>query len=69
MVLTSKTLEFFQTFEYFLLRLLSENPGCPGGCAYLKEGETDSEVWCFSEGPYNPVYSCPSTTGSTTPGF
>ena len=49
--------------------MLSENPGCPGGCAYSKEGDTDSEVWCFSDGPYNPVYSCPTSTGSTSPGF
>ena len=58
-----------KTWKFIHFRLLSENPGCPGGCAYSKEGDTDSEVWCFSDGPYNPVYSCPTSTGSTSPGF
>ena len=50
-------------------RLLSENSSCPGGCGYTKDGDTDSEVWCFVEGPYTPTYSCPSaTTAGTTAG-
>ena len=43
-------------------RLLSDNPGCPGGCAYIKDGDSSSEVWCMGEGPYTPDYTCPSTT-------
>ena len=45
-------------------RLLSANPGCPGGCAYIKD--SSSEVWCMGEGPYTPDYTCTSTT--ETPG-
>ena len=47
-------------------RLLSDNPGCPGCCAYIKDGDSSSEVWCMGEGPYTPDYTCPSTT--ETPG-
>ena len=47
---------------------MSENSSCPGGCGYTKEGDTDSEVWCFVEGPYTPTYSCPSAATSTTGG-
>ena len=43
-------------------RLLSANPGCPGGCAYTKDGDSSSEVWCMGEGSYTPNYTCPSTT-------
>ena len=43
-------------------RLLSANPGCPGGCAYIKDGDSSSEVWCMGEGPYTPDYTCSSTT-------
>ena len=43
-------------------RLMSDNPGCPGGCAYTKDGDISSEVWCLGEGPYTPDYTCPSTT-------
>ena len=40
---------------------MSENPGCPSGCGYTKAGDTDAEVWCFVDGPYTPIYTCPST--------
>ena len=46
--------------------MLSDNPGCPGGCAYIKDGDSSSEVWCMGEGPYTPDYTCPSAT--ETPG-
>ena len=53
-------------FTFFDCRLLTDNPGCPGGCAYIKDGDSSSEVWCMGEGPYTPDYTCTSTT--ETPG-
>ena len=42
-------------------RLVAENTGCPDGCGYSRDGDTEPEVWCFVEGPYSPDYSCPNT--------
>ena len=50
-----------------LSRLVAENSGCPDGCGYSRDGDTESEVWCFVEGPYTPDYSCPSTSSSPSP--
>ena len=48
---------------FFFTRLLNVNPGCPEGCGYTKEGRPATEIWCFLEdGPYTPIYTCPSTT-------
>merc|ERR1712013_180533 len=44
-------------------RFQGQDPLCPDGCAYSKDGNLDT--WCFAEGSYPATATCPATQATT----